>query len=154
MAQPSNFEHASAIASALGATLTPLNPETATHETYVLGLKENRRARLSLQFGRARRPDQLFFDTMFPGDVMRAGVRISRNYRVATEMNESDCAGEMVAPISGSAVQIAADLERHVIQGYLRVLERVVVFFPETAPVAVAVVEKGSKDPLMGQLAM
>jgi hypothetical protein len=152
MAQPSNFEQASAIASALGATLTPLNPETATHETYVIGLKENRRARLLLQFGRARRPDQLFFDTMFPGDVMRAGVRISRNYRVATEMNESDYTGEMVAPLSGNAAQIAADLERHVIQGYLRVLERVVVFFPETAPIAVA--EKGGKDPLMGQLAM
>jgi hypothetical protein len=152
MAQPSNFEQASAIASALGATLTPLNPETAAHETYVLGLKENRRARLSLQFGRARRPDQLFFDTMFPGDVVRAGVRISRNYRVATEVNESDCASEMAAPISGNAAQIAADLERHLIQGYLQVLERVLVFFPETVPVAA--VEKGSNDPLMGQLAM
>jgi hypothetical protein len=152
MAQPSNFEQASAIASALGATLTPLNPETAGHETYVLGLKENRRARLSLQFGRPRRPDQLFFDTMFPADVMRAGVRISRNFRVATEMNESDCASDMVAPISRDAAQIAVDLDRHLIQGYLQVLERVLVFFPESVPVAV--VEKGNNDPLMGQLAL
>src|ERR1700759_905956 len=145
MAQPSNFEQASAIASALGATLTPLNPETAAHETYVLGLKENRRPRRSLQFGPARHPDELFFDTMFPGDVMRAGVRISRNYRVATEMNDSDWAGETVASMNGIAAEIAADLERHLIRGYLQVLERVLVFFPEAVPVAaaVAVAEKG-----------
>jgi len=152
MTQPSKFEQAIAIAAALGATLTPLNPGSARHETYLLGLKQNRRARLTLQFSRDRRPDQLFFDAVFPGDVMRAGMRISRNYRVATEMNDSDNAGEMAAPIGADARQIAADLERHLIGNYLRVLERVLVFFPETAPVAAT--ENPSGDPLMGQLAM
>jgi hypothetical protein len=118
----------------------------------VLGLKEHKSACLTVQFGRKRRLDQFFFDAVFPGDVMRAGVRISRHYRVATEMNELGSSGEMVVPISGDAAQIAVAVELHLIRDYLRVLERVLVFFPQAAPVAA--VEKFQNDPLVGRLAI
>ena len=152
MSQAPHFDQASAIAAALNATLTPLDPATLGRETYVLGLKEHKSARLTLRFGSKRHVDQLFFDAMFPGDVMRAGVRISRHYRVATEMNELGSAGEMSAPINEDAARIAVDVERHLIRDYLKVRERVIVFFPETASVGVA--EKFESEPMVGRLAM
>ncbi len=153
MTSTSNFQQASAIADSLGATLTRINPETASYETYVLDLKANKRARLTLQFGRTRRPDLMFFDVMFPGDVMRAGVRKSRHYRIVTEMNEANSASEMDAPINGNPTQIAVDVERHLIRDYLTILERVLPFFPE-APLTVAgAAENRENYPLVGQLA-
>ena len=76
MTTGSNYTQASAIAAALGATHVAKQHDTA-HETYVLTLKENRRAHLSLQFGDKREPGRLFIEAMYPGDALRAG-RIMR----------------------------------------------------------------------------
>jgi hypothetical protein len=152
MTQASSFNQASAIAAALNATLTPLDSAVSGQETYVLALNEHKSARLTLQFGRKRYLDQIFFDALFPGDTMRAGERVSRHYRVAIEMNELGSTGEWAASINEEAARIAADVERHLIRDYLQVLERVLVFFPDTVPVAAT--EKFEGKPMVGRLAL
>jgi len=148
MTTGSNYTQASAIAEALGATHVAKQHDTA-HETYVLTLKENRRAHLSLQFGDKREPGRLFIEAMYPGDALRAGRRVSRHYRVVTEINETGIGEEMKASIHGDPARIAVDIERYVIRSYLNVLDKVLPHFPEFAPVAVE-----ASAPAAGQLAM
>jgi hypothetical protein len=135
MTKKSNLAQAEAIAAALGARFAPMH-DTA-NETYVLTLKENRRARLSLQFGDKREPGRLFIESIYPGDSLRAGRRVSRHYRVVTEINEIGIDAEMNASIDGDPARIAVDIERHIVCNYLSVLSKVLPFFPEVAPVAV-----------------
>jgi hypothetical protein len=147
MTTKTNLAQAEAIAAALGAELAPLHDTTS--ETYLLTLKENRRARLSLQFGNKREPGRLFIEAIYPGDSSNAGRRISRHYRVVTEINEIGVGAEINASIRGDPGRIAVDIERHIVRNYLLVLNKVLPFFPEVAPVAVESLVMGS----IGQLA-
>jgi hypothetical protein len=133
MTTGSNLAKAEAIAAALGAKLAPLHDTKS--EMYVLTLKENRRAHLSLQFGDKREPGRLFIEAIYPGDALRAGRRVSRHYRVVTEINEIGISAEMNVSIQNDPARIADDIERHIVRNYLKVLDKVLPHFPEVAPV-------------------
>jgi hypothetical protein len=147
----SNRAQATAIAAALGATVVTVvmaGGSTAS-ETYVLSLKENRRAHLTLQFGKPRQPERLFIDAVYPHDVFRDGRRVSRHYRVVSEIRELGIGEELHTSSAGNPTQIAADIERHLVRDYLKVLDKVLPFFPElTAPVAA----QSAMNPAVGHL--
>jgi hypothetical protein len=114
---------------------------------YLLTLKANRRARLSLQFGNKREPNRLFIEAIYPGDELSAGRRISRHYRVVTEINEIGISAEMNASINGDPTRIAVDIERHIVRNYLIMLNKVLPFFPEVVPVTVEGWVSGAATP-------
>jgi hypothetical protein len=147
MTTKADLVQAEAIAAALGAKLVALHD--AASETYVLTLKENRRARLSLQFGDKREPRRLFIEAIYPGDALSARRRVSRHHRVVTEINEIGIGLEINASIHGDPARIAVDIERHIVPNYLLVLNKVLPHFPEVAPAAVKSLATGS----IGQLA-
>jgi hypothetical protein len=142
MTKKINWYHAEAIAAALGARLVSSHDEVK--EMYVLILKANRRARLSLQYGDIREPTKLFVEPMYPGDTLSNGRRISRHYRVVTEINENGIPAEINASIHGNPARIAVNIERHVVRNYLLVLSKVLPFFPETVAVTAEGWDRGA----------
>lgn len=63
MTSNANLAQAEAIAAALGAKLVAMRD--VANEMYLFTLKENRRARLSLQFGDKREPNRLFIEAIY-----------------------------------------------------------------------------------------